>query len=224
MLKPTVVMAALAISLVSPKCIVAQSTAAAYGAGGQTTQPAESGRYELNHAELGVYADYFRLAPAGTSTNYVGVGGRVAFNVQPNLALEGELNYDFARNYSTSFTVPNGTTTTTTFVRSSVRPITGLFGPKLQFGTSSPFRVFVTGKLGFLDFSTTSPTTVTGSQFTGAVSGIGGSGTHLAFYPGGGFEGFFGPIGLRAEAGDEIYLNNGTFNNLRVTVGPTLRF
>jgi hypothetical protein len=213
MMKVTVALAALAISLVSPNRVKAQ-----------TTQPTESGRYELNHAEFGAYADYFRLSPSNTASNFVGVGGRLAFNVQPNLALEGEVNYDFARNYTSSFTVPNGTTTTTTFVTSNVRPITGLFGPKLQFGTSSPFRVFVTGKLGFLDFSSSTATSVTGSQFSNGVSGIGGSGTHLAFYPGGGFEGFFGPIGLRAEVGDEIYLNNGTYNNLRVTVGPTFRF
>jgi hypothetical protein len=56
------------------------------------------------------------------------------------------------------------------------------------------------------------------------VSGVGNPGTHLAFYPGGGFEGFFGPIGIRAEIGDEIYLNNGTYNNMRVAVGPTIRF
>lgn len=41
---------------------------------------------------------------------------------------------------------------------------------------------------------------------------------------GGGIEGFFGPIGLRVDVGDELYLNNGTYNNLRVTFGPTLRF
>ena len=33
-------------------------------------------------------------------------------------------------------------------------------------------------------------------------------------------EGFAGPLELRMEAGDEIYLNNGTYNNLRVTAGP----
>jgi hypothetical protein len=109
-------------------------------------------------------------------------------------------------------------------VTTSLRPITGLFGPKLQFGTSGPVRAFVTGKLGFIDFSTSNPNNVTGSQFSNSVSGVGGAGTHLAFYPGGGVEGFFGPVGLRLEAGDEIYLNNGTYNNLRVTVGPTIRF
>ena len=37
-------------------------------------------------------------------------------------------------------------------------------------------------------------------------------------------EGFFGPIGLRVEAGDQMYFNNGTYNNLRVTFGPEIRF
>jgi hypothetical protein len=34
----------------------------------------------------------------------------------------------------------------------------------------------------------------------------------------------WGAIGLRADVGDEIYFNNGTHNNLRVTFGPTFRF
>jgi hypothetical protein len=63
-----------------------------------------------------------------------------------------------------------------------------------------------------------------GSTFTSAVAGVGGGGTHLAFYPGGGLEGFIGWFGLRAEAGDEIFLNNGTYSNLRATFGPVIRF
>jgi hypothetical protein len=154
----------------------------------------------------------------------VGTGGRLAFSIQPHVGIEGEMNYDFARNYTSTETVTNGTSTTTTFVTASVRPMTGLFGPKFQFGTSGPFRVFATGKLGFVDFTVSNPNNVTGAQFSNAVAGVGGSGTHLAFYPGAGFEGFFGPVGLRLEAGDEVYLNNGANNNLRVTVGPTIRF
>jgi hypothetical protein len=134
------------------------------------------------------------------------------------------MNYDFARNFTTSYTTGSGAGATTTFVRTGVRPLTGLFGPKFQFGGSSPFRLFATGKIGFIDFSTTTSGVVSGTTFTNAVSGVGNPGTHLAFYPGGGFEGFFGPVGIRAEVGDEIYLNNGTYNNLRVTVGPSLRF
>jgi hypothetical protein len=207
-----------------PLSVPAQVMAMAYGYDGQTSQPGESNRYTLNHVEVGVYADYFRLAAGNTASNFVGTGGRLAFSLQPNLAIEGEMNYDFARNYTTSSTFNNGTTTTTTFVTSSLRPMTGLFGPKLQFGTSGPVRVFMTGKLGFVDFSVTNPNSVNGTQFSNAVGGVGGSGTHLAFYPGGGFEGFIGPVGLRLEAGDEIYLNNGPYNNLRVSAGPTFRF
>jgi hypothetical protein len=223
-MKRTIKLIGLVLAIALPCSLKAQSDQAAYGGGGQSA-PGES-RYTLNHAEVGAYADYFRFAPAnGTSANFVGVGGRLGFNVQPMFALEGEVNYDFARNFTTSSTINNGTTTTTTFVTTGLRPITGLFGPKLQFGTSGNFRAFLTGKLGFIDFTTTSNSgSVNGSQFSSGIAGVGGAGTHLAFYPGGGFEGFWGPVGLRLEAGDEVYLNNGTYNNLRVTLGPTIRF
>jgi hypothetical protein len=219
----TIKFVGLFLALALPCSLRAQAAEAAEGGGGQAPAPGESSS-ALNHGEVSAYADYFRFAPSSSSTaNFVGVGGRAGFNVQPYVALEGEINYDFARNYTSSQSVPNGTSTTTTFVTSSVRPVSGLFGPKFQIGTGN-FRAFVTGKLGFMDFSTSSPNNVTGTQFNNAISGVGGSGTHLAFYPGGGFEGFWGPFGMRLEAGDEIYLNNGAYNNLRVTVGPTLRF
>ena len=113
-------------------------------------QAPESGRFTLNHMEVGVYGDYLRFAPSGTrSTNFTGVGGRAAFNVSPYVGIEAEMSYDFARNFSTAVT--NGGSTT--FVTSSVRPLTGLFGPRFQFGTSGPVRVFATGKVGFVDFS-----------------------------------------------------------------------
>ena len=137
--------------------------------------PAKSGSFTNNHGEVGIYADYLRFSPSNTTTNFVGVGGRVGFNVHPNLALEGEMSYDFARNFSTTTT--SGLTTNT--VISSVRPLTGLFGPKLQFGTSGPFRAFVTGKLGFVDFSVNNSGVITGSTFTNAVAGVGG-GEHMS--------------------------------------------
>jgi hypothetical protein len=37
-------------------------------------------------------------------------------------------------------------------------------------------------------------------------------------------EAFAGPIGLRSEIGDDIYFNGGAHNDMRVTVGPQLRF
>jgi hypothetical protein len=167
-----------------------------------------------------VYADYFRFSPNSFSDNFVGVGGRLGFNMNPNLALEAEMNYDFARNFTT--TTSNGATTT--FVRTRLRPLTGLFGPKLQFGTTGPIRAFVTGKVGFIDFSVSHSGAVSETTFTEAIDSVGGAGTHLAVYPGGGLEVFLGPLGLRLEAGDEIYVGNGTHNNLRLTFGPHIRF
>lgn len=181
--------------------------------------PTQSAYYR-NHGEVGVFADYLNFKSGSFNSNYVGVGGRISFNVQPNLALEASMNYDFARNFTS--TTSNGATTS--FVTTSVRPITALFGPKLQFGRSSAVRAFVEGKIGFINFSTDTSGNVNGGTFSSGISGVGGSGTHVAFFPGGGIEAFIGWFGLRADVGDEIYLNNGTHNNLRVTFGPTFRF
>lgn len=177
---------------------------------------------QKDHGEVGAYADYFRYSPGSTATGFVGIGGRAAFNVSPVVAIEAEMNYDFARNYTTTSTTANGAGASTSFVTSRVRPLTGLFGPKFQ--TRGPLKAFVTGKVGFVDFSVNNSGNVTAGGATNAVSAVGGSGTHLAVYPGGGIEGFFGPIGLRAEAGDEVYIDNGAHNDLRVTFGPTIRF
>ena len=189
---------------------------------GQVVQNPPKSPHTLNHGEVGVYGDYFRLSPA-RNTNLLGLGGRVGFNVHPNIALEAEMNYDFEKNYTTVNT--NGTSAggTTTTVTSGIRPITGLFGPKFQVGTSGPFRAFVTGKVGFVDFAT-SGGSPSGSTFTNSFNNFGSGGTYFAAYPGGGVEAFIGPIGIRAEAGDELYVNNGVQNNLRVTFGPTIRF
>lgn len=213
------------LSFVLSACLRAQDSQSAPPPPPTTSYPASgTSSSTLNHAEIGVFADYFRFAPSNTTTNFVGVGGRIGFNMNPLVALEAEANYDFARNYTSASKSGSGGGVSTSFTRSNVRPITALFGPKLQFGTSGPFRAFLTGKVGFVDFSYSNSSVVNGSTVSSAVSSIGGSGTHVAFYPGGGIEAFGGPIGIRAEVGDEIYLNNGTFNNIRVTVGPVLRF
>lgn len=187
--------------------------------------PNAPSRYANNHGELGVYGDLFRVKPAGgNAVNFLGLGGRVGFNVNPYVALEAEMNYDFEKNYTTISN--NGSTTgvTSTTITSRTRPITGLFGPKFQLGTSGPFRAFVTGKVGFTEFSHSTTDTVSGETFDNAFDQFGGGTTHIALYPGGGIEGFFGALGLRAEAGDQMYFNNGKYNNLRITFGPTLRF
>lgn len=175
--------------------------------------------YDYDHASVGIFADYFRFTPDSFdhATNFVGFGARAAFNTGHHVQIEGEMNYDFQRNFTT--TTSNGVNTS--FVTTKVRPLTGLFGPK--FETPGPFKFFVTGKVGFIDF-TTSGAAVTPGTVGNAISGVGSGGTHFAMYPGVGVEGFWGPFGLRLDVGDEVYLNNGTFNNLRVTFGPQFRF
>ena len=191
----------------------------------QYVQNPPNHRWDNNHGTIGVYGDMFRVKPSGgNAVNFLGLGGRVGFNVHPNIALEAEMNYDFEKNYTTINTGTNSGSVTSTTVSSRTRPLTGLFGPKFQFGTSGPFRAFVTGKVGFTEFSHSSTITASGETFSNSFDQFGGGTTHIAVYPGGGIEGFFGPIGLRLEAGDQIYFNNGAYNNLRVTFGPEIRF
>lgn len=179
---------------------------------------AQEGGGDYNHGSVGIFADYFRFAPNSSSStvNFVGFGARAGFNANRFLQLEGEMNYDFERN----FTTVTNNSGTTTFTRTRLRPLTGLFGPKFQ--TPGPFKFFVTGKVGFINF--TQGGAVTPGTVGNAISAVGGPGTHFAVYPGAGLEGFWGPFGLRAEFGDEMYFANGTHSNLRVTFGPQLRF
>jgi hypothetical protein len=180
---------------------------------------AQEGGADYDHGSVGIFADYMRFSPGARTTNFVGFGARAGFHASKHVAIEGEMNYDFERNFTTICN--NCVGGSTTFTTTRLRPLTGLFGPK--FETPGPFKFFVTGKVGFINFTTTGAA-VTPGTVGNAISGVGGGGTHFAMYPGAGFEGFWGPFGLRLEAGDEVYLNHGTFNNLRVTFGPQLRF
>ncbi len=163
---------------------------------------------DKDHGEIGVFFDGLRLHHAN-DTNFYGFGGRVGFNVHPNVQLEAEMAYDFARNFTVTTT--NATTTTT-----SLRMINGLFGPKFQIGTRA-VRAFVTVKGGILNFSTN-------HNLSGQITGINGGDTNGVFYPGGGLEFYASHFGLRAEIGDEMYFDNGANHNLRFTVGPQIRF
>ena len=178
---------------------------------------AQESHGDYDHGSVGIFADYFRFSPGVSTTNFVGFGARAGFNASRHVQIEGEMNYDFQRNFTSTFN--NGVSTS--FVTTKLRPLTGFFGPKFQ--TPGPFKFFVTGKVGFINFTRTNDN-VTPGTVGNAISGVGGPGTHFAVYPGAGFEGFWGPFGLRLEAGDEVYFSNGTFNNLRVTFGPQIRF
>ena len=171
-----------------------------------------------NHAEVGIFADYLRLSRPDPAINFVGIGGRLGVNVHPNIQLEAEMSYDFKRNFTSTFS--NGVTTQ--FVSTDLRPLTALFGPKFQAGTSGPVRAFLTGKVGFVNFSTSHQAAPAG--FRSALGAVTTGDTRFALYPGVGLESFWGPFGLRLEVGDEIYFDDGARNNLKVTFGPAFRF
>ena len=203
------ILAGLAL-IIAPACIAAQP--------GSGPGP-DPDSHVWDHGEIAAFADYYRFTQFSPTANFVGVGVLVGLNANPHVALEAEMTYDFAQN----FTTQSGNGASTSFSRTSLRPLTGLFGPKFQVGSSGPVRAFITGKVGFVDFSTSSKAISSGT-FTGAVNNIGGSGTFFAAYPGGGLEFFGGPIGFRIEAGDQIYLNNGVHNDLKIDGGPAFRF
>jgi hypothetical protein len=170
-----------------------------------------------NHVEIGAFADYFRLDRTSPDINFVGVGGRVGFNVKSYMQLEAEMAYDFDRNYTSTYN--NGISSDLVSSRSHV--LHALFGPKFQTG-SGPVRFFATAKAGLISFSTSNQNAPDG--FQNSLGAVGNGNAKFAVYPAVGLEGFAGPIGLRLEAGDDIYFDNGARNNLRVTFGPVFRF
>ncbi len=170
---------------------------------------------DKNHGEFGVYFDYFRLEFA--KLNLFGVGGRVGFNIRPAVAIEGEMAYDFER--STTQTITSGGITNT--FRSNLRLIHGLAGPKIQT-TKGPIRLFAVLKGGLLNFGVGGP--VTAGSFAKQIGTIKDGDTNGVFYPGGGIEFNAGNFGIRLEAGDEIYWDNGPNHNFKFMGGPQIRF
>jgi hypothetical protein len=146
---------------------------------------------DSDHIEIGAFADYFRFSQVSPVENFVGVGGRAGVSVHRDVQLEAEMAYDFQRNFTSTFS--NGVTTE--FVTTKFRTLHGLFGPKFQTG-SGPMRLFVTGKVGFDNFSVNNQNATAG--FTNTVGLMNGT-TDFAIYPGGGIELFAGPFGVRGS-------------------------
>jgi hypothetical protein len=168
------------------------------------------------HGEIGVFADYTRLHHAN-DRNFWGPGVQVSFNIGRFAALEGSMAYDLEQTF-----VNTSTTGTTTFTsQNGLRLLHGLFGPKFQTGIG-PVRAFVVLKGGFMNFRVSNQGAANGfaDQFTGLASGD----TNGVFYPGAGIEFGSHRIGIRLEAGDEMYFDRGANHNLKVMAGPVFRF
>ena len=171
-----------------------------------------------DHFQAGVYADYFRISQ--TKSNMAGLGARVAVKALPYVMLEGEMSYDFNQVFTEGFTNPSGGAIT--FQNSNLKVLHGLFGPKL-IGGHHAIRPFVTLKGGIVNFRL-DPRPASFSGFLSSVDNLRANNVSGVLYPGAGLEGHIGPIGLRLEAGDEIYFAGGAHHNARVTFGPFIRF
>jgi hypothetical protein len=170
---------------------------------------------ETEHIQVGVFADYFRLGQ--TDTNFGGLGARVGVAAFRSLKLEGEMSYDFDQ----AFTERDNTTLTVR--RSGMRVLHGEFGPKVNLGEHYHVHPFVTLKGGFIDFRINNAPATIGTFFS-SVDNLRRNNVNGVLYPGGGLEGHFGPLGVRLDIGDEVYFNHGTHNNLRIALGPYIRF
>jgi hypothetical protein len=168
--------------------------------------------------QAGAYADYFRLSQ--TNTNMAGLGGRAAIKAFSHVMLEAEMSYDFQQAFTEGFTNPTGGVLT--FQNSNLKVLHGLAGPKF-IGGHGRIRPFLTVKGGIVNFRL-DPRPASVAGFVSSVENLRSNNVSGALYPGAGLEGHLGPVGLRLEAGDEIYFAGGTHHNLRLSFGPFFRF
>lgn len=170
-----------------------------------------------DHFQVGAYGDYFRVTQ--TSSDMAGLGGRVSYKVFSHVMLEGEMSYDFEQAFAERCL---STGCTVTVANSNIKVLHGLVGPKF-IGGRHAIRPFLTVKGGFINFQL-NPRPASFSGFVSSVDNLRSNNVSAVLYPALGVEGHLGPIGLRLEAGDEMYFASGTHHNPRVAVGPYIRF
>jgi hypothetical protein len=176
-------------------------------------------RTQHDRIEAGVFLDYLGISQ--TSTNNFGVGARFGYRVHPGVMLEGEFAYDYGLNFDEAYrNAANGNLAA--IERTSIGVTQGLIGPKVQ-RSAGHLHPYATFKAGFADFRL-SPSLLPYSNVASSVFGLRTSNLNAALYPAAGISATLGPLGLRVEAGDEIYFNGGPHHNLRITFGPIVRF
>jgi len=169
--------------------------------------------------EAGIFLD--SLGISQTDTNNLGLGARFGYRIHSHVMLEGELAYDYGLNFHEAYVdVTNGNIAA--IENTSIGVTHGLIGPMVQ-PAHGHFRPFATLKAGFMDFRL-SGSLLPYSDIVSSVLGLRTSNVNFALYPAGGIEASLGPLGLRLEAGDEMYFNRGAHHNLRITFGPIIRF
>lgn len=174
---------------------------------------------QAQHVELGAFGSYEDTNVPTFPQNSFGLGGRLDVNLHPLLQAEFEMAYDF-KNAGFNLTQVAASAVLT---ESKLGVLHGNAGLKLQSRGGS-FFVFVKGGANRYD-PERSTSTITGSPVTiSTITSPVGSFTKGILYPGGGIGFHAGLLGIRLDAGDEIFWENGAHHNLRVTFGPTFRF
>lgn len=166
-----------------------------------------------NLGEFGVYVDFTKLQFA--KLKMLGVGGRIGFNINPAIAIEGDLAYDLPQSVSQSTTTLGVTTT----VGANIRLIHGLFGAKIHT-TGKSVQVFGVLKGGILNFGLSG----TNGAALNQIGAIKDGDSKPVFYPGGGVEFKIRRVWIRIEGGDEIFWDNGPNHNLKIMAGPQIHF
>ncbi len=187
-----------------------------FAAPGVFAQGTYTNEYSPDHVNLGIFGNFFRLNDG--NINFEGFGARFGANATPYVQIEVESSYDFTRSYTQEYS--NGGSVQ--FATSNLRILHVMAGPKVQTNRGH-VRLFLTAKGGFDDFMF-SNAPVTFGTVGGVFGNLRANNLDAVFYPGVGGEAFWGPIGLRLDAGDEIYFTNGPHNNLRLSFGPSIRF
>lgn len=170
-----------------------------------------------DHFQVGAYGDYFRIDQTGT--NMAGLGGRVGYKMFSHVMFEGEMSYDFDQGFVERCV---STGCTVTVANSDLKVLHGLGGFKF-IGSRHAIRPFLVLKGGFINFQM-NPKPASFGQFTSSVENLRANNVSGVFYPGAGVEGHLGPVGLRLEAGDEIYWTGKPHHNVRIAFGPFIRF
>jgi hypothetical protein len=177
-----------------------------------------TGHARAQHLEIGGFGEYENVNVPGLPSSAFGLGGRLDIGLHRLFQAEFETAYDFKH---PEFTL-NNAVTAGVLTQSKVGILHANAGFKIQSPGGS-FFLFVKGGVNRYDPELTT-TAIGGSPFgISTITTPQNSFTQGIFYPGGGLGFHAGPLGIRLDAGDEIYWANGAHNNFRVTFGPTFR-
>ena len=178
-----------------------------------------AGPMSAQHVELGAFVDYGRPSIPGFPENAFGAGGRVNIHLHQFVQAEFETAYDVK--YANFVLAASSASVSLTNSRLGILHMNG--GLKLQTAGGSFFLFFKGGANRYgpeETIQTVAGTPITVTTSTSSLPAF----TEGVFYPGGGIGFHAGPLGIRVDAGDEIYWSSGAHHNFRLTFGPTFRF